>query len=94
MADLNPWRTGAALALTITVGYTACALVFGLWPELAAPFLKALFHGLDFSKLETGVPWSWAGFASALLALVVWGFLVGALFAWFCNRLGRGSHRA
>ena len=92
MSQLNPWRTGAALALTIAVGYSACTLIFGLWPSAAMQFLNTLFHGLDFSKLETGEPWSFTAFVCVFLIFAVWGFLMGALFAWFHNRLG-GSQR-
>lgn len=94
MTDLAPWRTGAALALTIAVGYSACALIFGLWPEATVPFLNALFHALDFSPLDTGAPWPLAAFVFSLLALTIWGFLVGTLFAWLRNCLGRSARNA
>jgi len=48
------FRAGGALAVTVAVGYTACTLVFVLWPETAASFMNALFHGLEFRKLQNG----------------------------------------
>ena len=80
--------TGMALAATVGVGYTACALVFGLWPEGAATFMNALFHGLDFRKLQAGpAPFDFGGFFVALGGIVVWAFLMGALFGWIVDRL-------
>ena len=91
MSDLNPWRTGAALSLTIAVGYTACAIFFSVWPGAAMAFLNALFHGLDFSKLEPAAPWSFTAFVCTVAILVIWSFAVGALFAWLYNRLQKDS---
>ena len=77
----NPIRFGAALAATVAIAYTACALVFWLRPEAAAGFMNALFHGLDFTKLQSGpLPFSFASFSYALAVLVVWAFIFGAVF--------------
>ena len=54
MRIANPTHIGTALAVTVGVGYTACALLFWAWPEAAANFMNALFHGLDFRKLQSG----------------------------------------
>jgi hypothetical protein len=91
MRELRPWPTGAALGLTVAIAYTVCAVVFYLWPIISMQFLNGLFHGLDFSKLETGAAWSFTAFACALTVMVIWGFLVGALFAWIFNRLAGAS---
>jgi hypothetical protein len=91
MTAANPIRTGCAVAATVAIGYTACALVFWLWPEAAANYMNALFHGLDFRKLQSG-PGSFglASFLYALAVTVVWAFLLGLIFGamqdWFGNR--------
>jgi uncharacterized protein DUF5676 len=77
----HPLRFGAALALTVGIGYAACSLVFALFPEAAANFMNALFHGLDFRKLQVTQPlFTFGGFAYALVVLVAWTFALGALF--------------
>ena len=91
MTDLSPWRTGAALALTVAAGYAVCAVFFFVWPSTSMEFLNALFHGLDFHKLEPAAPWSVTAFICTVAILVIWGFLIGALFAWLHNHLGRRS---
>ena len=82
-------RAGAALALTAALGYTACTLVFLLWPETAANFVSALFHGLEFRKLQNGAAlFEFRGFFYVLVVLTVWAFWLGALFGWLFERLG------
>lgn len=77
----HPIRFGFALAVTVAIAYTACAFVFWLRPEAAASFMSALFHGLDFSKLQSGpLSFSFASFWYALAVLVVWAFLFGVVF--------------
>jgi hypothetical protein len=46
--------TGTALAITVGIGYAACALAFRVWPDAALEMMNALFHGLDFGKLARG----------------------------------------
>jgi len=78
----NPWRTGAALAATFAVGYPVCAILFVLWPERGIEFLNALAHGLDFGKLTTATPFRISQFFYPFVVMVLWGFLMGTLFAW------------
>jgi small-conductance mechanosensitive channel len=81
--------TGTAFATTVAIGYAACTLVFWLWPEAAANFMNALFHGLDFRKLQSGsVLFSFGSFLYALLILAAWAFGLGALFGWLFGRFG------
>ena len=54
MQTVNPIHTGMALAATVAVGYTACALAFWAWLTLVQLSWNALFHGLDFRKLQSG----------------------------------------
>lgn len=83
--------TGMALAATAGVGYTACAIVFRLWPEAALVFTNSLFHGLDFRKLQAAAaPFEFGGFFFALAGVVIWAFLMGALFGWIVDRLRPG----
>ncbi|OGA06773.1 MAG: hypothetical protein A3D95_12375 [Betaproteobacteria bacterium RIFCSPHIGHO2_12_FULL_69_13] len=89
MPSANPFRIGVAFAITVAVGYTACAIVFWLWPEAAANFMNALFHGLDFRKLQVGpAPFNFAGFAMAFVVMTVWAFVLGTFFGWVLDWLG------
>jgi hypothetical protein len=71
----NPTHIGTALAVTVGVGYTACALLFWAWPEAAANFMNALFHGL-------------ASFFYALVIAMVWAFVLGVVFGWVLELVG------
>lgn len=82
-----PWRTGISLALTIAISYTICALLYALWPAQGVAFLGALFHGLDFGRLQAPQDYSVATFVGPLLVLSVWGATVGTLFAWLSAKL-------
>jgi hypothetical protein len=74
-------RTGLAFSITVGVGYAACSLLFWLMPEAAVKFMNALFHGLDFRKLETTRNlFDFGGFFYALAGIVIWAFLLGCLY--------------
>lgn len=90
MNRLNPWTTGVALAVTVITAYAICALIFVLFPDASANFMNALFHGLDFRKLQpaTGA-FSLTGFGVAAAVMAAWAFVVGAIFAGVSNLLGR-----
>lgn len=78
-----PIRTGFAFSITVGLAYAACSLLFWLWPEAAVTFTNALFHGLDFRKLQAGPAlFDFAGFAYALVIIVIWAFVLGTLFGW------------
>ena len=83
-------RAGTALAATSALGYAACTLVFLLWPETAANFVNALFHGLEFRKLQNGpaLLFDFGRFFYVLVVLAVWAFWLGALFGWLFERPG------
>jgi hypothetical protein len=90
MDQVKPWPTGAALALTVVIAYAACAAIFVAFPDASAAFLNALFHGLDFRKLQPAAGgFSLAGFGLSAAVLAVWAFLIGALFAGLHNLIGR-----
>ena len=88
MKTINPIHTGLALAVSVGIGYTACAFLFWLWPEAAANFMNALFHGLDFRKLQSGpTMFNFGAFFYALVVMVIWAFSLGAIFGWVLNRV-------
>jgi len=81
-------RTGVALAVTVAVFYTLCALVWLAAPGAFLNFMNGLFHGIDFSTLVRPAPFSWASFFEALVVMSVWAFLAGSFFGWLRQRLG------
>lgn len=82
-----PWRFGATLAATVAIGYALCTLAFAIWPESAATFMSALFHGLDFRKLQAGPSlFTFGSFGYALAILAGWAFMLGTTFAWLARR--------
>jgi hypothetical protein len=83
----KPWKTGLALALTMAISYSVCALLYALWPEQGIVFLNALFHGLDFSRLQAPQAFGVATFFGPLVVLSLWGLLVGSLFTWLHGKL-------
>ena len=89
MQRMNPWLTGVALGITIGIGYAVCTLLFLAFPEAALAFLNSLFHGLEFRKLQVAGAFSLTGFAAVAVAMMVYGFLIGALFASVRNLLSR-----
>ena len=87
-AKLRPFSLGLAFALTTAVMYTVCALAWIVWPEPALDLLNALFHGLDFRRLQ--LPSSRFSFGALVYPLVVmstWGFAIGTLLGAICNRV-------
>lgn len=83
MNDRSGLKTGLAFGVTVGVGYALCTLVFWAWPEAAANFMNALFHGLDFRKLQSGTAlFSFGSFLYALLVMFLWAVGLGTLFAW------------
>lgn len=85
---------GIALAISVGIGYAACALAFRFAPDAAMTFMNALFHGLDFRKLQGGVtPFDFSSFSFALFVTVAWAFVLGTLFGWLVDRLGPAARR-
>lgn len=83
-------RAGIAFSLTVGIAYAACSLVFWTWPEAAGAFTTALFHGIDFRKLHGGPrSFDFGGVAYALVVLMIWAFVIGALYDWIRARVGR-----
>lgn len=83
---------GTSLSLTVGVGYALCTLVFWIWPEAAANFMNALFHGLDFRKLQGGTAlFSFGTFLYALVVMMAWAFGLGAIYGWVQGRIKGGQ---
>lgn len=90
MSSASPIRTGVALATTAGVGYAACAVAFYLFPDAAVNFMNALFHGLDFRKLQAGPAlFSFGSFLYALVVMMAWALGLGTIFGWILDRVRR-----
>lgn len=90
MQPLSPSKTGLALAVTMTIAYVICALAFLAFPGLATTFLESLFHGVQFARLPAqGQGFRFAGFGLVTIALFVYAFAIGWLFAVVRNMLLR-----
>ena len=87
MTKLNPWIFGVVLSLTIGIGYALCTIVWVSFTGPAIDFLNALFHGLDFRRLQMASAFSVSNFGYALIVMMVWAYLIGAIFAALCNLL-------
>ena len=87
MTKLNPWKFGVVLSLTVGIGYVLCTIVWVSYTGPAIDFLNALFHGLDFRKLQMGSAFSVSNFGYALVVMMVWAYLIGAIFAALRNLL-------
>ncbi|RQS56635.1 DUF5676 family membrane protein [Burkholderia sp. Bp8984] len=84
---MKPFKTGATLSATVVLFYVLCTLVWMALPGPFMNFMNALFHGLDFRRLQTREPLSWWFVVYPALVFAVWFFAAGAFFAWLYNRL-------
>jgi hypothetical protein len=85
-------KTGAAFGATVGIAYALCTLVFWAWPDAAANFMNALFHGLDFRRLQAGTTlFSFGSFLYAELVLTAWAFGLGTLFGFLADRMEAGG---
>lgn len=91
MAATSPLRMAVALSVTAGIGYSLCTVAFWIWPESAATFMNALFHGLDFRRLQDGAAlFTFGSFAYALAVMMAWAFGLGLIYGWARNLLGAG----
>ena len=93
MSKLNPWRTGAALALTAAVVSLVCAALVYINPDSMVAFVNSWLHGLDLAVLRSDKPWTVAGVLLGMFNAALTGFAVGALFA-VCRNLTAGGSAA
>lgn len=91
---MKPIQTGLTLSVTIAIFYSLCMLVEVIWPEQFMGFMNALFHGLDFRILQSLEPYRWQAYFYALVVIALWGFGIGAFFAWLHNMIGRFHYRS
>jgi hypothetical protein len=88
MTKVTPVVAGVALAATVGIGYAVCTLLFWLWPEAAAGFMNALFHGLDFRKLQSGPAlFNFSSFLWSLVVMMLWAYGMGTVFGLVLERL-------
>ena len=81
-------RLGLAFAMTVAIAYALCTVVFWVWPQAAASFMNGLFHGLDFTKLQSRpAPFDFGSFIFALIGITAWAFAIGTLFGSVSARL-------
>jgi len=85
---MKPFKTGATLSATVVLFYALCTLVWLALPESFMNFMNALFHGLDFRRLQTDQGFSWWSVTYPAFVFAVWFFAAGAFFAWIHNMLG------
>ena len=84
----KPIQSGTAFAITVSAAYALCTLFFWIWPQTATTFMNGLFHGLDFTRLQSPPgSFGFQSFGYALVALGVWAFVIGAFFAWVWGRV-------
>ena len=76
------WKTGAALAIAVILGYGVLTALFAFWPFAGQAFTEALSTGAGFDPTQGKISWSPGAFAYASALLAVWAFATGALFSW------------
>lgn len=86
---MTPLRTGLALAITVGMFYSLCALAWTFAPGPFLDFMNNLFHGMNFSSMVQPQSFAWTGFFAALVVLSAWALLAGVFFAWLSNRMAR-----
>lgn len=92
MKRIYAWKTGAALAIAIALGYAICAVLFAFWPGAGAEFGAAIVRGAGYEGNEV-THWSGTAFIYAVAILLIWAFATGALFAWVHSLLHRSDIR-
>ena len=75
------------MAVVAGINYLVCTVIWMTWKEPSLDFLNALFHGLDFRKLEAPASFSMSSFIYAWVGMMIWAFVIGVIFALASNRL-------
>lgn len=88
---MKPVNFGVALAITVAITYSICALLVAFAPTASIAFLNAFFHVVDFGRIAAPEGFRLQSFLAALSIFVVWAFAAGTLFAWMLNRLSAGN---
>ena len=83
---LSLLTVGATFSLAVAIMYSVCTGAWLIWHEGALDFLNALFHGLDFRKIQvTESALTLQMFFFPLLVMAAWAFATGTLFAAIYN---------
>ncbi len=89
MDKLNPLTVGLAVAITLAIVNTLCAIVVWLWPDAAFSIVGSFAHGLDVRAVQSSEPLGFGRFLVGLISIGIIGFIIGAVFAWTYNALRR-----
>lgn len=84
--QLNTKAFAYASATVMGVVDIVCAFVSLLAPDLALKLFGWLAHLVNVEQLAQGVSITWGGLIAGFIQAVVYGFLVGWIFAWTYNR--------
>lgn len=85
-------KVGVASSLAITVGllYALCGVVVAIAPDALGAALGVVAHGLNTTMLtQSAPPMSLARFLAGLLAIMVYAFVAGYLYALVHNLIAR-----
>lgn len=78
----HPMIDGLSFSATWVVFYSSCALLFLIAPAAMMTATSQLFHGMSFTQMaETGTPYSFGGFVSALSVGAVYMFATGVVWS-------------
>lgn len=83
---LHPHPVGGALAVVAGIIYVVCAAAVKLWPTGTVQFFGDWFHGIDITKIAGVKALTFGAFVRGLLEVLIFAYLVGALYAWVYNR--------
>jgi hypothetical protein len=88
LSQAEPSIVGSTVSLAVGVGYTLCAIAVALFPGLSYNFLSSLSHGANVSSLQPQEgAFTFGSYIISLVALMVWGFAVGAFYSSVFNFL-------
>ena len=83
---LNIKKFALALANTMAIIYTVCAIFVALWPDFALQLLGWVAHLVNVDKFAGDVAITLGGFIAGLIQVWVYAYIVGWIFAWLHNR--------
>ena len=85
MGRINVLATGLALAITMAVVNSLCAVAVLLWHDGMITFANAWAHGLDLQVIKATAPMTFDRFFTGLAGIAAVGFVFGALYAAIYN---------
>jgi hypothetical protein len=75
--------------MTVALFHSVCALLEAMWPAQYMGFMDALFHGSDFTVLQTSSAHPWRDYLYAMAVMALWALLL-ALFLHRCIMVWNG----